>query len=218
MESPQLEFAMAELSAAMNFDNILFAIQQVDEKHFHESRITAEKIASDRIALAELQRRKSNLEVKAEKTGTFLLHHYPVHTNSFLAQGMVIGEIVSGDIVINAYVDDSKISNIAPGDYAVIYTRDSLKKYLGKITEINTIPVQLTDSLVLQSYGGSVPVYFDEKTKQYLPDRTLYRIVLKINGNHKLQAGRFTSVKISHSEQLFKIICQFIISALRKEF
>ena len=40
----------------MNLDKILFAIQQVDEKHFHESRITAEKIAFDRIALAELQR------------------------------------------------------------------------------------------------------------------------------------------------------------------
>ena len=146
------------------------------------------------------------------------MHHYPIYKNSFLAQGMVIGEIVSGDIVINAYADDSKISNISLGDSAVIYTRDALKKYPTKITEINTIPVQLTETLVLQSHGGSVPVYFDEKTKQYLPDRTLYRITLKIHGNHKLRAGRFTTVKISHAEQLFKTICKFFISAFRKEF
>ena len=153
-----------------------------------------------------------------EKSGTFLLHHYPIHKNSFLSKGMIIGDIVSGDIVINAYMDDREISIISPGDYAVIYARDSLEKYLAEITEINTIPVQLTESLVLQSHGGSVPVYFDEKTNQYLPDKTLYRIVLKINGKHKLMPGRFTTVKISHTEQLFKIISQFIISAFRKEF
>jgi hypothetical protein len=218
LNSPQLDFALEKLAATIKFDNVLYSIQQIDEQHFHESKITGEKIDSDHIAMAELQRRKNSLAVKAEADGVFLLHHYPLYKNSFLPRGFAVGEIVSGKIVINAYADDSEISKLAVGDQAQIYTRDSLKRYPAKITGMNMIPTQLSENPVLQSHGGTVPVYFDENKKQYLPNKTLYRIELETGEECSFPAGRFVNVKISHSEKLFNVISQYVISAFRREF
>ena len=140
LNSPQLDFAVDKLAATIKFDNVLYGIQQIDEQHFHESKITKEKIDSDHIAMAELRRRKNSLAVKAETDGTFLLHYYPIYKNSYLPRGFAAGEIVSGKIIINAYADDSEISKLEVGDQAVIYTRDNLKKYPAKITSFSVLP------------------------------------------------------------------------------
>ena len=146
------------------------------------------------------------------------MHHYPIYKDSYLPRGFAIGEIVSGKIIINAYADDSEISKLAIGNKALIYPRDSLKKYPVKITGIHKIPAQLGENPVLQSHGGTVPVYFDENQKRYLPDKTLYRIVLAADELYDFPAGRFVNVKVYHSEKLFNVIRQFAISAFRKEF
>ena len=80
------------------------------------------------------------------------------------------------------------------------------------------IPAQLSENPVLQSHGGTVPVYFDENKKQYLPNKTLYRIELETGEECSFPAGRFVNVKISHSEKLFNVISQYVISAFRREF
>lgn len=218
LKSPQLDFRISELRGTMKYDTILLSLQQLDDKRFPESVITTEKIESDKVALVELERRKQALDIKSRQDGVFLLHHFPLHKGVFLPKGAIVGEILSGKIIINAYADDSEIGKLAVGDIAVVFARDDLKKYSAKITEINKIPILLKNSPVLQSHGGPVPVYFDNESNNFFPDKTLYRIVLHTDTDCNFTTGRFVFVQITHSEQLFRKIYQYCIAAFRREF
>ena len=199
-------------------DKILYSIQQLDEMRFPESVVTKGKIDSDLVALEELKRRKEKLHINADTNGVFVLRNYPVHRGAFISKGTVVGDILSGNIIINAYADEREIGKLSPGSKAVVYTRDSLKKYKAEITGINTIPVTLNESPVLQSNGGVIPVYFDENKKCFSADRTLYRVTLELKEKCDLSTGRFVTVKVSNTGQLYKPLFRFIISAFRKEF
>ncbi len=217
--SPQLENGILRLQSMLRCDEILLGLQEVDAEKFSETGVTMEKIASDKLALAELLRRRESLCVRAESSGIFVSKLPHLSRNAFLARGRTAGEIVSEKLAASAYATDREIGKLRVGDRALVFVRDSLSRCEARIVALNRIPVKLKDSPLLQHYGGPVPVYLSgEGASEYISVLPLYRIDLEFTGVPAFDCGRVATVKIRHSERLADRILTLLLSAWRKEF
>ena len=217
LESPQLEFALEKLRKTQQFDRLLFDLQNLDEKDFSQRAVTAKKIASDRIGIIELQRRKNNLAVKAEKDGIFIPALPDCSAGSLLVRDRHAGEIVSHQTVIYAYANDREIGKIQLGNCGVLQLGDHLAAGKVRVTRIDALASKLEDSPLLQIFGGPIPVYTSADNR-FVPTQTLYCVELELLNAMPLAPGRIISVKIDHTEQLYKYIKRFVLSFFLKEF
>ena len=218
LHSPQLETGIERLQSVLKYDRTLCDLQQLDEKLFSESRVTAEKIESDRTALRELLRRREVLTVRSTMSGTFVPKLPSLSKQAFLPKGTLVGEVVSAKLMVYAYAQDRDIGKLKPGAEATVYLRDSLAGLPARITVVNRIATQLKDTPLLQHYGGPIPVYLSDGGDQsYTSVLPLYRIELEFTAPADIASGRVVTVKIRHSERLGEQLWKLILSALRKE-
>lgn len=219
LHSPQLESAIDQLCAVREYDRTLYKLQQLDEKNFSESRVTAEKLASDETGLQELLRRREALTTVAPATGFFVSKLPALSRGAYLSKGILAGEVVSERLIVYAYAPDRDIGKLNPGDTATVSLRDSLPVYPARIVTVNRIAAQLKDSPLLQHFGGPVPVYLTPgREHQYTSVLPLYRIELEFTEPVNLASGRVVTVKIRHSEQLGRQFWKLLLSIFRKEF
>ena len=190
----------------------------MDEKRFSESLVTAEKIKSNKLALQELARQQQQLTVKAVADGHWKVNFQTLSKGAFLARGTVVGEIVSGKQIVYAYADDQQIGEILENAPAKIYVGDQLNSFSARVTAIENITVKLENTPVLQIYGGTLPVVFDEKNNKYVSAGTIYRITLEPDGNTGVFSGRKTAVKILKNVQLYRVIKNWLLLKFKKEF
>ena len=212
-----MEFALEKLLKTQSYDQQLFDLQNLDEKNFSQRAVTAKKINSDRIGIIELQRRKNKLAVKAEKDGIFIPALPDCSAGALLVRNRHAGEIVSSKIVIYAYANDQEVGKISLNDTAGIRLGDHLISGKARVTRIDVLDTKLEPSPRLQFFGGPVPVYPTEDNR-FTPTQTLYCVELEMLNEIPLSAGRIVSVKINHTEQLYKSISRFILSFFLKEF
>ena len=217
LESPQLEFAIAKLRETQNFDRLLFELQSLDEKDFSQRAVTAKKIESDRIGIIELQRRKSKLTVKAEKDGIFVPALPDCSAGALLIRNLHAGQIVSPETVIYAYANDREIGKIQLNSSGTIRLGDHLTAGKVRVTRIDALASKLESSALLQMFGGPIPVY-PSNDKWFAPTQTLYCVELELLYTQPISAGRVVTVKIEHTEQLYKYIKRFVLSFFLKEF
>ncbi len=219
LDSPQLDAAVRRLEGTLQYDETLYALQQLDDKQFSETPVTLEKIASDRLSLNELFRRQTDLAVRAGATGMFVPELPDLSPGAFLAKGWKIGEIVSEKPMLYAYVQDRELGKLKVGDQATVTVRDSLTAWPAEITTIDKISTRLENSPLLQHFGGPIPVYFEaEKSNSYASVLALYRVELRFIGNPDIDCGRVATVKISHQEQLWTRLAQTALSVFHREF
>ena len=219
LHSPQLESAIERLNAVRNYDRTLYGLQELDAERFSESRVTAEKLASDETGLRELQRRRGNLTVNAPVSGVFVSRLPALSQGAFLPKGLLAGEVVSEKLMVCAYAQDRDIGKLKPGDEATVYLRDSLETFPARIVAVNRIAAQLKDSPLLQHFGGPIPVYLDPGSEHhYSSVLPLYRIELEFTAPADLDSGRVVTVKVRHAEQLGNRLWKLLLSAIRKEF
>ena len=219
LRSPQLETAMARLNSERDYDRTLHELQQLDEKNFSESRVTAEKLASVETGLRELKRRREALTVRAPGDGIFVPKLPDLSRGAFLPKGISASEVVSERLMVCAYAQDRDIGKLRPGDAATVALRDLPGTYPARIVTVNRIVAQLKDSPLLQHFGGPIPVYLDPAGGQhYSSVLPLYRIELEFTSPAALDCGRVVTVKVRHSEQLGSRLWKLLLSAFRKEF
>lgn len=219
LRSPQLENGIERLKTVLKYDRTLCELQQLDEKQFSESRVTAEKIASDRLGLEELERRRENLTVRAGADGVFVPALPDMSEGAYLPKGLQTGEVVSERLMVYAYAQDCDIGKLKEGGRAVVFVRDSPAEHPARITQVNRIAARLKDSPLLQHYGGPVPVYADgQNPGEYSSVLALYRIELVLTEAAGLLPGRCVSVEIRNAERLGERIRKLILSVIRREF
>ena len=219
LHSPRLESAIERLNAVRNYDRILHELQQLDEERFSESRVTAEKLASDDTGLRELLRRRENLTVKTPDAGVFVPKLPTLSKGAYLPRGVLAGEVVSERLLVCAYAQDRDIGKLKPGDEATVCLRDSLATYPARIVTVNRIAAQLKDSPLLQHFGGPIPVYpAPGGEHNYTSVLPLYRIELEFTAPADLDSGRVVTVKVRHAEQLGDRLWKLLLSAVRREF
>ncbi|HRU51160.1 MAG TPA: hypothetical protein P5543_03090 [Planctomycetota bacterium] len=219
LRSKSLEFALQRLYTTLEYDKRLYNLQQVDVNAFSEAQVTEKKIQSDILSIEELNRRKENLQVRAQMDGRFVSKLYMLSKNAFLPRGQQVGEVVSEQLMLYGYAMDREISNLNPGDMATVYTKDSLQKFSAKIVHVNRLSARLKNSPLLQHLGGPIPVYIEEgKAESYSSVLALYRVELEFTEPHTLLTGRTVIIDVHHTEQLWIRIWKLIVSAFRKEF
>ena len=143
LRSPQLETGIERLKTVLRYDRTLYDLQQLDEKLFSESRVTAEKIASDRLGLEELERRRENLTVRAGADGVFVPALPDMSEGAYLPKGLQTGEVVSERLMVYAYAQDRDIGKLKEGGRAVVFVRDSPAEHPARITQVNRIAARL---------------------------------------------------------------------------
>ena len=219
LDSPRLDFALDTLTKTRQFDQLLYEQQNLDEEEFSKRNVTAQKISSDRIGLEELKRRRNKLQIRAGRDGIFIPSLPDSSAGALLPRNTSAGEIVSARTVIYAYADDRDIGKISPGNSGKIRLADTLGSRKVCVTRIDQIAALLESSPLLQNFGGPIPVYPAEDGK-FVPAQTLYRVELDYADPSEpaFPAGRIVSVKIDHTEQLYKYAVRFVLSFFLKEF
>lgn len=216
LSAPRLQFSREKLLRTAEYDQTLFALQELDEKEFARNSITAQKIKSDQLALKEILRKEGLLSIKANTAGCFVPSLNELSPGAYLKKNMQIGEIVSHRNTVYAYAGDDQVGKIYPGQNGTVIFSDILRNIPCRVKSIDPIAARLKHSPVLQVYGGPVISYQNEQN-EFSAMQTLYRIELEISDTNIL-SGRLVKVNLSHSERLYTHIRKMLLSFLRKEF
>ena len=177
LKNPQMKYAVKKLEAAAAYDRTLLQLQQLDEKDYNLVPVTRKKILSDQVALKELYRREKLLTVRSAADGIFVKHLPDLSPGINLPGNTNVGEIISEGQLIHAYANDRDIARIQIGMMAAVRCADTPDSFDAKVVSVDTVPGNLPPGPLLQPFGGSIPVYPDEKN--FIPVQTLYRITLK---------------------------------------
>lgn len=217
LSSPRLATGINKLKKMIAYDRLQYELQSIDSEEFSLKNVTAQKIASDKIALNELERRTKSLNIIAPAEGIFVPTYRALYSGAFIPGNTVIGEISSGDIIICAYANDREISKLSPGITGKAYLQDSLSPFRVKVIRVETIAAAFKASSLLQPYGGPLAVYHgpDNNLKS---SQTLYRVDLEILDENKPIPGRVLQVNLESTQQLYKKILPFIISFFHRNF
>ena len=171
------------------------------------------------IGMEELVRREKNLVRKASHAGLFVPRRSGISPGAMLPTGLIAGELVSDGKMVYAYANDREVRKLRAGQRAEIILPDRLGAESGRIVAIAQIPAKLRHSPLLQNFGGTIPVYTDEKNPgEYTSLQALYRIEIEFDGKPECFAGRSVKVRILHKEMLGGEILKLLLSAFRREF
>lgn len=216
---PGLHFSIEKFQWSCRLDRLLFRLQQLDRETYSASQVTEEKLRSDVIGMDELVRREGNLVCRAAHSGLFVPRKSDLSPGAFLSTGLVAGELVSDGKMVYAYANDREVRKLRVGQRAEIILPDRLGAEPGRIAAIAQIPAKLGHSPLLQIFGGSIPVYADEKKpSEYISLQALYRIEIQFDEQPETFAGRSAKVRILHKEMLGGEVLKLLISAFRREF
>ena len=134
----------------------------------------------------------------------------------------MLGRVLSGRTVVDAYAQDDDIGKIAIGDTAKVIFPGRLCSLAARVVETDRLPSQLADSPLLQSFGGPVPVVPDTlRPGAFKPAQSLYRVRLEVTADDAeglLRLGRTCRVEVGHAERLVAILWRGVMSVFRKEF
>ena len=217
LSSPRLETGINKLQKIIAYDQLQYELQSVDTEEFSLKNVTAQKIASDKIALRELKRREQSLNVIAPTSGIFIPKQTALYRGAFIPGNTVIGEISSGNIIICAYANDREISKLSAGIKGKAYLQDALSPFEVQVIRVESIAATFKKSPLLQPYGGPLAVYpgTDNNLKS---SQTLYRVDLAITDEIKPIPGRVLQIHLESKQQLYKKVLSFIISFFRRNF
>ncbi len=220
LDSPFLDFGITRSYWENQYLRRLYNLQNSDSETLGASRITIEKLKTNEVNDKELKRRRMFLSVTAPQDGIYVPKlKEKVSTGMYIPKGTLIGEIISPETMVYAYVDDREVPKLHVGDRVRIRVADDLKEVYGTITVINSVPAKLTNSPLLQHFGGPIPVYIDEeKPGEYISVQALYRIEIAFDEQPDFQTGRNLHIEVIHSERLYDTLKQFVVSIFRKEF
>lgn len=219
LSQPGLHFGIEKFKWSCRLDELLFRLQQLDRETYSASQVTEEKLRSDVIGMEELIRREKNLVRKAAHSGLFVPRRSGISPGALLPTGTIAGELVSDGKMVYAYATDREVRKLRVGQRAEIVLPDRLGSESGSIVAIAQIPAKLRHSPLLQNFGGTIPVYSDEKSPgEYTSLQALYRIEIRFDTPQEFFAGRSVKVRILHKEVLGGELFKLLVSAFRREF
>ena len=220
LTSHKMAMAQKRLDAELEHDETLLNLQNLDEKELSGSKITAEKVISDRLALQELKRRNKNLTHTAPAEGFFVSALPELSAGAYLQRTLPVGRIISKNNKIFAYATETQIGNLTIGSRDKVKFPDDLQTYSAKVTAIEKLPRYLHDSPLLQYYGGTIP-YFPaaEKSGSFHSQEPYYQVEIQFTGKvPELLAGRSVQISVINRTPLGKRLLNMAIGAFRREF
>lgn len=223
LRMPSLDFACRRMEGTLRRDVLLKGFQEADPVEFALAVVTARKVESDERGLAEFRRRQGLLALRSAAKGLFVpAVSDELSCGAYLAKGAVLGRVLSGRTVVDAYAQDDDIGKIAVGDEAKVFFPGRLLSAPARVVEVDILPAKLADSPLLQAFGGPVPVVPDpERSGAFKAAQSLYRVRLEVSAGEAerlLRLGRTCRVEVGHQERLAVLVWRSVMSVFRKEF
>lgn len=220
LESPLVDFQVERVESALKEDAILVDLQQSDRKTFGDSLLTLQKMDGNRKVREEMFRRRKLRQIRADVDGIFIPRVFNLSPSFYVGNGMVLGEIVSGESVIYAYATEQEVKTLKKDQKVTVSLPDSSLKMKGRVREIDPIPAKLKNSSLLQMYGGELAVFPDEtRPGEFFSAQALYRV--EITADDKKEAaflyGRTVRARIHRRDMLANEIWNFLVTAFRRE-
>ena len=220
LESPLVDLQISKLESTLKEDAVLIDLQQSERKTFGDSLLTMQKMDGNRKVRDEMLRRKQLRKIKADVDGTFIPSIFNVSPSYFMPSGLVIGEIVSGDTVILAYANEQEVKLLKKDQKVTVSLPDVFTTIKGRIREIDPIPAKITNTPLLQMYGGELAVFPDEtKPGELYSAQALYRVEIlpETKVGDVFLHGRTVRVKVHRRDMLINEIWSFMVTAFRRE-
>ena len=220
LESPLSDLQITRVESVLKEDSVLADLQQSDRKTFGDSLLTLKKMDGNRKVRSEMLRRKQLRRIKADVDGLFVPKIFNLSPGYFMANGLVIGEIVSGSSIVYAYATEQEVKMLKKGQKVTVKLPDSFSSIKGKVTEIDPIPAKVKNSPLLQMYGGELAVFPDETNPgEFYSAQALYRV--EILPDEEMDAvflhGRTVRAKVHRRDILANEIWSFLVTAFRRE-
>jgi len=220
LESPLGDLEITKVESALKEDSVLVDLQQSDRKTFGDSLLTLQKMDGNRKVRDEMLRRKKLRVIRADVDGVFIPRIFNLSSSYFMPNGLVIGEIISGQTVVCAYATEQEVKLLKKGQTATVTLPDTFTTIKGRIKEIDPIPAKVTNSPLLQMYGGELAVFPDEtKPGEFYSAQALYRveIVPDEKVSNAFLHGRTVRAKVHRRDMLANEIWNFLVTAFRRE-
>ena len=220
LESPLSDLQITRVESVLKEDAVLADLQQSERKTFGDSLLTLKKMDGNRKVRSEMLRRKQLRRIRADVDGLFVPKIFNLSPGYFMANGLVIGEIVSGRSIVYAYATEQEVKMLKKGQKVTVKLPDSFTSIKGKIKEIDPIPAKLKNTPLLQMYGGELAVFPDETNPgEFYSAQALYRV--EILPEKEMDAvflhGRTVRVKVHRRDILANEIWSFLVTAFRRE-
>lgn len=158
----------------------------------NESGVDSELLEQSQVILREYQAaiaeyrslldEKSRLDVMSPITGEAVDLAEGLEPGIWLpAKARLLSVVDPRQAIVEAYIDESDLSRIVPGTEAVFHAqaddRISAKLRVKEVARAST-PVLREPSLV-SVYGGPIEAHLDKEKREFIPERTLYRVTLQ---------------------------------------
>lgn len=220
LESPLSDLQITRVESVLKEDAVLADLQQSERKTFGDSLLTLKKMDGNRKVRSEMLRRKQLRRITADVDGLFVPKIFNLSPGYFMANGLVIGEIVSGRSIVYAYATEQEVKMLKKGQKVTVKLPDSFTSIKGKIKEIDPIPAKLKNTPLLQMYGGELAVFPDETNPgEFYSAQALYRV--EILPEKEMDAvflhGRTVRAKVHRRDILANEIWSFLVTAFRRE-
>lgn len=217
-ENPYLDWAVREAFLDKMLGSAEFDLSLSNIKTMAEARVLWLALQSNIANIAELARKKSQLNVQNPLDGNFALYDSHLKEGKWLRKGEIIGEVVdSSSRKIVAYVRENEYKGVKPGIRATIALKDQLIRHGGTVTYASPLPALLPASPLLNLFGGSLPCIPVEGTNLYQPLEPYYLIEITPDRQSDLPVGRSGTVWLRRYSSIGGNALRAVLSVLQKE-
>lgn len=200
-------------------DKVQVEILRSTPATINSAKTAYEKLQTDIVTLNEMRRRADGLPIIAPMAGIFIPKINDLHRDKWVEKGMLIGEIVSPEKIVTAYVLEQDVNRLALLDNVKIVLENEMDFGVGVVTAIIPLAARLKDTALVQNFGGPIPCYYDQFTGEFIPTNTYYAVKIVLsNVPESYLSGRTGKIKIVKSYSLIESAYRWVIHAVLREF
>ena len=171
-------------------------------------------------SLAELERRKALLQVKAAQDGLLLLYERHLKPGKWLCAGEPIGELFAPESTeAIAYANESDVGGLRIGDKVDLALAGSVNSHYGRVTAVNAVPMKSPSSFspLLDLVGGPLKTVSSPEDRSLRLLEPLYIVRLSLDSGVDVPAGRTGVAKVRKFHSPGVDFMRWILSTLQRE-
>jgi putative peptide zinc metalloprotease protein len=190
LESPDLEFREARAREHARRLEWELAVSGFDDAMRATQSVRREELASSRTEIAGLQRERQRLQVQAPFDGVLVDVPPAIAPGVWVNRQEQLGELIDpSEWQVETYLEDNEVRRVKVGDLARFYPEAAGRSAVRlRVTRIDIDATrQLSEPMLAIQHGG--PIVARERNEQLVPEKALYRVMLKVERAPDASAG-----------------------------